>query len=280
MRLRLGWVALTLVGLMACRLGSVGIVVPTSTPLPPTPVLPTATVLAPRPTETPEPPIAGAERPEAILLLEPGPGSLLTSPLHVEGMADSTFEQNLVLRLVLDDGTEIARQATTIQAELGQRGPFAADLAFVLIREQQAFLQVFSTSPRDGSIQHLASAGVRLSRFGPPDIRPQEPHLEQLELRTPQAGDVIRGGMARVRGFGLAGFEQTLLVEIYDAEGNLAGSSPAIVEAPDLGLPGPFAVDVPYTLMESGPGRVIVRDVSPAFGGDSHLVSVDVELQP
>jgi len=280
MRLRLGWVALALVGATACRLGSVAIVLPTSTPLPPTPVLPTATVPAPTPTETPAPPVAEGGRPEVILLLEPAPGSLLMSPLHIEGIADSTFEQNLVLRLVLDDGTEIARQATTIQAELGQRGPFAADLAFILTREQQAFLQVFATSPKDGSIQHLASAGIRLSRFGPPDIRRLEPHPERLELLTPQVGDVIRGGIARVRGFGLAGFEQTLLVEIYDAEGKLAGSSPAIVEAPDLGRPGPFAVDVPYALSASGPGRVVVRDVSPAFGGDSHLVSVDVDLQP
>lgn len=280
MKLRLGWIVLTLMGIMACQLGSVGVVLPTATPLPPTPVLPTATVLAPTPTATTEPPIVDEQRPEVILILEPGPGSLVTSPMHIEGVADSTFEQNLVLRLVLDDGTEIARQATTIQTELGQRGPFAADLPFVITKEQQGFLQVFATSPRDGGIQHLASTGVSLSRFGPPEILQAEDQGERLKLLAPQAGEEIKGSTVHVRGFGLAGFEQTLLIEIQDAQGNLVGSSPAIVEAPDVGLAGPFVVDVSYTLTESGPGRVVVRDVSPAFGGDVHLASVDVELEP
>jgi hypothetical protein len=58
------------------------------------------------------------------------------------------------------------------------------------------------------------------------------------------------------------------------------GSSPAIVDAPAPGQPGGFIVDVPYAVNEAGPGRVVVRDVSPAFGGDVHLTSVEVDLRP
>jgi hypothetical protein len=280
MKRRLVSMLMLLAGTMACRLGSVGVVLPTATPLPPTPALPTATVFVPTPTATVEPPIVFEHRPETILILSPGPGSLVMSPLHVEGAADSTFEQALVLRLVLDDGTEIARQPVTIEAPLGTRGAFAADLPFVLTREQQGFLQVYSTSPRDGGTLHLASVGISLSRFGPPDIRSMEDGGEQLELLAPLAGDEIEDGVVHVRGFGLAGFEQTLLVEIYDGQGSLVGSSPVIVDAPDLGQPGGFIVDVPYAVNEAGPGRVVVRDVSPAFGGDVHLASVEVDLRP
>jgi hypothetical protein len=47
-----------------------------------------------------------------------------------------------------------------------------------------------------------------------------------------------------------------------------------------MGQPGPFAADIPYTLTAAGPGRIQVRDLSPAFGGDTHLNSVEVTLQP
>ncbi|HET9590808.1 MAG TPA: Gmad2 immunoglobulin-like domain-containing protein, partial [Anaerolineales bacterium] len=96
----------------------------------------------------------------------------------------------------------------------------------------------------------------------------------------PQNGGTVTGGMAHVEGFALASFEQTLLAEILDADGNVIGSEAVIVQAPDLGQPGPFRVDIAYTATGSGPGRVVVRDPSPAFGGDTHLSSVEITLEP
>ena len=68
-----------------------------------------------------------------------------------------------------------------------------------------------------------------------------------------------------MEGFALATFEQTLLIEILDSEGNVAGTESVIVQAPELGQPGPFSADVAYTVTEAGPGRIVVRDPSPAF---------------
>jgi hypothetical protein len=221
------------------------------------------------------------ERPEeAILILEPGNGSRLTSPIHVAGIADPTFEQTLVVRVVFDDGSELAVQPVTIAADIGRRGPFAGDIPFIVSGERHAFIQVYDQSARDGGVIHLASVGVILTDTGPAEIAPAEPHPEQIAIFRPVNGEVIEGGLVRVEGFGLAGFEQTLLIEVYDADGSLVGSQPIIVKAPDLGLPGPFSADILYAVAVTGPGRIVVRDVSPAFGGDSHLASVEVMLEP
>jgi hypothetical protein len=53
-----------------------------------------------------------------------------------------------------------------------------------------------------------------------------------------------------------------------------------ILQRVEPGLPGPFSADIAYSTGSSGPGRIIVRDISPAFGGDVHLTSVEIELQP
>jgi hypothetical protein len=42
---------------------------------------------------------------------------------------------------------------------------------------------------------------------------------------------------------------------------------------------GPFQADIPYTGGGTGAGRIVVRDISPAFGGDFHLASVEIHFE-
>lgn len=217
---------------------------------------------------------------EAILILVPGPGSRVTSPVRVSGIADPTFEQNLVVRVLLPDGTEVALAPTMIQADVGERGEFELELPVPLGEEENIFIQVYSTSARDGGITHLALTGVTFTPTGPEDIVMQSPYRERIVIITPGTGDMISGGIVHVEGFALASFEQTLVVEVLDADGNSVGTEPVIVQAPDLGVPGPFSADVAYTISASGPGRIVVMDPSPAFGGPVHLSSVEVTLEP
>lgn len=252
----------------------------------------TPTARAPRPTVTrpptsrpsPLPPVSPTAAPsgdeEAILILEPGPGSRLTSPLTVSGFADPTFEQTLGVRLILDDGTELAAGPAMIDTEIGNRGPFQGELAFSITGERNALVQVYDSSARDGGITHLASVGVTLAPGGPQDIVASEPHLESIQISQPEAGATVSGGSVLVDGFGLASFEGTLVIELYDADGMLVASEPLIVDAPDIGLPGPFSLTLSYSVSSAGPGRVVVVDPLPAFNGIGHISSVEVNLAP
>jgi hypothetical protein len=246
------------------------------TPASPTPTAETAPTPYPAPEETP--PAETFE--EAIFIREPGPGSVVTSPVRIAGMADPAFEQTLVVRILTAEGEEIALQPTTIQAEIGHRGPYEIQVPFDIPFEQQGFIQVYRESPRDGQIEHLHSVGVTLSPTGPAAIRTTEPHQERIILFSPANGAVVQGGSVHVEGFALASFEQHLLVELQDENGEVIGSSPVTVQAPDLGQPGPFRLDLSYRTTREGPGRLVVRDPSAAFQGDVHVSSVAVEIRP
>jgi hypothetical protein len=233
----------------------------------------------------PEAPIASVEptpdRPdEAILILFPGPGSIVTSPVTVSGIADPTFEQTLVVRILLTDNTELALEPTIIQADLGERGRFSVDVAFEVESTVQGFIQVFEESARDGGITHLSTMGVALAPSGPETIVPGQFLPEQIWIQSPSLGQTVSGGVVRVQGFALASFEQTLVIDVYDASGNLVGSKPTMTHAPDLGLPGPFDDTVSYSVGNTGPGRIVVRDPSVAFVGDYHIASVEITLEP
>jgi predicted secreted protein len=217
---------------------------------------------------------------EAILILEPGPGSRLNSPVRVAGIADPTFEQTLIVRIVLDDGAELTIQPLTIAADIGQRGPFEGDVDFTVSGERSALIQVYDQSARDGGIVHLASVGVILLSEGAEEIVSVDPHPEAIVIDQPEFGATVSGGVVHVEGVGLASFEGTLIIEVHDADGGVVGSQAIIVSAPDWGVPGPFSADVPYEVSEEGPGRIVVIDPLPVFDGLGHISSVEVTLAP
>jgi hypothetical protein len=191
------------------------------------------------------------------------------------------FENVLTLRVLLDDGTDLIPPQAVVG--LGPEGgplAFEAALAFDVTEERHAFVQAYLVSPRDGGVTHLASVGVMVMPGGQAEVQPAAEEAERLQILAPAAGDSIRGGIVHVEGIGVASFEQTLLIEVVDAFGEVIGMQPVIVQAPDFGQPGSFAADVAYTLTEAGAGRIVVRDISPAHGGDVHRNSVEVDLAP
>jgi hypothetical protein len=252
---------------------------PPANPPPPQETIPPAAT-SPLPSEPPALPSPPALPEEAILILDPGPGSRLVDTIHIEGIADTTFEQNLGIRILLDDGSLLTQTSVIIDTELGNRGPFTIDVPFTIAGERNAFVQVFSASPRDGGITHLNSVVVTLAEAGPVNVVAASPHPEDINITIPAGGAMISGGVVHVEGIGIASFEQTLVVTVYDADGTSLASLPLIVNAPDFGLPGTFSVDLPYVVGAEQPGRITVIDPSAAFAGENHLASVEITLAP
>jgi hypothetical protein len=267
------WTASAVVALVLAACGSLS--------GPPAPTGKPAATSPPTTAPTAGPTGASAERPpEAITIERPGPGSSAVSPLRISGVADPTFESQLGVRLLAMDGRPIAEGSAQIQAPIGERGPFDATIAFDVDSDQPALLQVYDSSARDGGITHLGSAVVRLLPSGTALVHEAQTGPEQIQILGPVGGQSIAGGRVDVSGFGLASFENTLVVEVLDANGNRLDSAPVTVGAPDLGQPGPFAAALFYTVDKVQPGRIIVRDPSVAFGGAVHISSVEVQLQP
>jgi hypothetical protein len=279
------WMAIFVLAITACSYpGSGGSTDPTRAPANPTAVV---GIMTHTPTETSAPatstiPLPEDWRQEAIMILEPGPGSRLTSPFTVRGVADPTFEQTLVARLVEPNGNVLKEEPLMIQAPLGERGPFEGEIDVTISEHINVFLQVYATSPRDGGITHLESVGggVELVPDGPQEIVGRDPYLERIAIFEPQAGQQVSGGTVHVEGYGVASFEGTLVLELYDAEGAELGTVPIIVASPDMGTPGQFSGDIPYSITGPMPARLAVRDPLPVANGVNHIAGVEIRLLP
>ena len=258
---------------------------------------PAATDTAPAATDTASAPVAtpveGVLGPEAILILEPGPGSSVAFPVHVAGEADPTFEQSLVVQITGADGTVITTAPTQINADIGQRGPFGVDVPFNVSADQPGRISVYSASARDGGLIHLASVEVTLlASGGAASLAPGQPHEESLAIFSPLVLAAVSGSVAHVTGFSDYVFENQLGVVICGEGGagaphpicgtadNVLGAGTAYVNSPDIGQPGPFTADVPYAVTAQVHRRIVVYDSSPRDGGITHLSSREVTLAP
>lgn len=218
---------------------------------------------------------------ESILILSPGPDSQITSPVTITGISDPAFEQHLSIQILAEAGSVIVSDGVTINASLGERGPFEATIEFEPpAQPQHGRLIVFDLSPRDGHIRHLASVPVTLLPSGASsDIKPGPEHPEEIVFLSPAPQETVSGGRVHVSGLAAPAFEQTLSATVVDVNGAVVGSGTVTIRA-EAGQPGRFEVDVSYTVAEEQYGSIQVYATSPRDGGIIHLASVGVTLRP
>ncbi len=229
---------------------------------------------------------------DVIIISSPGLNSHLTSPLHVEGFAEPTFEQTLVIQITDAGGAVLTTQPTTIQADAGSAGPFTADVAFSTPSDQPGRISVFSTSARDGGLVHLASVEVDLLAAGTAVVEAGADHPEVHLILDPAPLAEVSGGTLHIAGVSEYVFEGALNVWLCGEGGsgapdlvcgtvdNILAQGNTIMLSAVLGLPGPFTLDLPYTVAGPVQARLVVYSTSARDGGIIHLTSLPVNLAP
>jgi hypothetical protein len=216
----------------------------------------------------------------------------VVSPVTVEGFSGPTFEQTLVVTITDIDGTVLTLQPATIQADIGQAGPFTLTLEFNVPTDTPGRISVYDVSARDGGIVHLDSVPVTLLLSGLAEIVPAEPADETIQIDSPTFLEEISGSVLEVSGYSEYFFEANLGFTICGSGGeggphlicgtadNVIAEGYATIQSPDMGIPGPFSGTLAYTALPGTRARVVVFAASPMDGGIEHLSSVEVVLNP
>ena len=229
---------------------------------------------------------------EAIVILGPGVDSAVTSPVTVEGQSRPTFEQNLVLAVYGEDGGLLAQQPTSLDSPAGEPGNYSTEVPFEVNSEQPGRVSVYETSAMDGGIVHLTSVAVTLRPGIAAEIHPPHLSYESIEIQTPIPMGEISGGIISVSGYSDYFFESNLgLVlcggggsgapnDLCGTEDNILANGNAMIDAPDVGHPGPFSGELTYSVSEPTPARIVVFAASPRDGGLMHVSSIPILLSP
>jgi hypothetical protein len=224
------------------------------------------------------------EKPESIIIFNPGLLSQITSPFTLTGESDFPFEGTLEVQVVAYEQAETAVVGTgfvMLNGEFGERSPYDGIVEFIPPTEPTpGRVIVISTSPMHGQPHHLASVPVTLM---PADatavINPASPQPEAIAIYSPIQGDDIAGGTIHITGFAAPTFEQNLVIEILDEQGATVGSGFATIAA-GMGESGTFEADVAYSVSGQNTGAVCVQDLDARDGGMIHRTCVTVHLFP
>ena len=99
-----------------------------------------------------------------ITVARPLAGTRITSPLVISGDA-SVFEAALQWRVVDGGGTVYAQGITTASAGAPARGTFSVNATYSgPATDVTGFVEVYETSPRDGSIDDIVRVPVTIGR--------------------------------------------------------------------------------------------------------------------
>lgn len=112
--------------------------------------------------ETPQPAEELPVVQEAIIITAPKMNDDITSPVVVTGWG-SGFENTLAVDVLDEVGSLVGQGYAMVDAEFGQTGRYTGTVEFTApISEGPGRVAVYSISPRDGAIEHLASVTVNL----------------------------------------------------------------------------------------------------------------------
>lgn len=134
---------------------------PDSTPFTPPTEAPTATNT---PSSAPAQPLTTPTTlPRSIILEEPRPGALVSSPVQVRGWVSVTpFEATLVVRVYDARGQVVGEGPITMATEMGQPGEFDGSIAFQAGSGGPGRIEVAEISAADGSVVISAEVEVVL----------------------------------------------------------------------------------------------------------------------
>lgn len=220
---------------------------------------------------------------ESILILSPLMGEHVQGKVMINGIADPAFEQNLAISLLDAGGQELLRTNMFISADVGTRGPFSAEITLpASLPPQPLMIQVFSSSPKDGSLIHLSSVIVYLdSKIDPITVAPNPDERMVFSPYYPE--DDIEGKII-VQGSASGLFENTLNYAICGEE---YGTMPDIIcgtienrlaegfittDAPEMGSPGGFKISLDDMVFPRS-STIVIYSVSPMNGAVEHAAS-------
>lgn len=233
--------------------------------------------LPPPPTETPDQGIPNA----AIEIRNLGPYSKVTSPLHVYTYLKPGAGGKVRIELIGEDDRLLVRNIKTIDfIPTGAWAVMSLDLDFEISATAETAWLKISVDDEFGRTVALNAVPLILLSVGDPDITPPRDVLAQIVIQEPTKKTIIQGGTLLVTGMARPGSQNPLLVRLVDEKGREVGMRLASVDVPQLGVHGPFAVEVPYKISE--PTRVLLAVIE---GADSltnviYLSSFEVMLSP
>ena len=212
--------------------------------------------------------------PAVIQIRKPGEGSRVASPLTVQTYVYPGDDGRVLIQLLGEDGRVMAEQLKTVIVPATGWIELVTQIPFEISSAGEAALVVVSTSDGYGRRVAQATASVVLLQIGKSEIELPGFMKEPFFVDTPVFGEVIKNGVLHISGLVHPFGEGPLVADLVADNGGILKS--VIVQIPETINNQdfvPFSLDIPYSVDQRTPVRLMLRQV------DERLFEVDVSLK-
>ena len=260
---------------------------PTGTPSPaPTPT-PAATTAVPGESPdpfTPSPTPPGTPLPNvpdaAVQVYRPGELSKVTTPLQVRAYLRPGAVGVVRIELHGEDGRILVSEIKDFNVDASAWANLSFDLNFEIAAAAEAGRLVIRVDDEHGRTKAANSVDLILLSIGAADINPSDAVQEKIFIQQPPVKALIQGGTVMVSGLARPFTANPLNARLVTEENEVVGMDLIDVSILVEGGYGVFAAEVPYTVSEATPARLIIYEEGDAISEIRYLSSREIVLSP
>lgn len=214
-----------------------------------------------------------------IRIVSPGDGSRVVSPIGVVIYLDETISVPLLVELRGSDGRLIVRHVRSVD-NVSSTDPLPIDLMFEIASPREAGRLLIGQKDKYGRFMNVNSVDLTLLSEGETKITLSEPRPQAILIQQPAPDGEVTGGMVSVSGVTSLGSDELLRVELITEDGKIVGQRLAGVTPGPSGAYATFTAEVPYSVVQDTPVRVIVYQDGNPISDIKHLSSIEIVLTP
>jgi hypothetical protein len=205
-------------------------------------------------------------------IFNPGSNSKISSPLSISAYAFPGADGKVTLQLWGEDGRLMANQLIKLLVTTSGV-TFTSQIPFEITAGGESAVLTLTSFDSVGRRIAVTSVPLTLLQIGTSSIETGGFAKQSFVLTSPAAGDTISGGTLHLNGYAHAFSSAPLIIELIKENGGVVASKQINLAAPADGQNySAFAVDLAYTVSESTPVRISLRQ------GNDHAPLVDLAL--
>ncbi|MDY6866709.1 MAG: hypothetical protein SVT56_02220 [Chloroflexota bacterium] len=214
-----------------------------------------------------------------IVLLEPGEGSEVVSPITIKAQIPSGGDRLLRITLIDEQNNLLSRKLLRLPSSEDSLFQFQTDLYFEIPRESTLALLTLVTQDDYHRPQSLRSTVLMLESTGEAILVPAEYENNWLTITQPAPMEIISGGAFQVTGEIKPLNDNPVVFELMTERGSIIGTSQ--LDPQNLGETIEFEINLSYDFIyEERDVRLVVRQRTREFASDAILDSMPIFLRP
>lgn len=230
---------------------------------------------------TPPPTMPLPQIPEArIQIYQLGELSRVTSPFPVIARLTSRVGKVARVELFGEDGRLLARYLQTYTTLPWNTAKIFIEMSFEISAAAELGRLVISVEDVFGRLMDLNSVNLILLSEGYTELNPPTALYQTIVIQEPVEESLILGGVVYVSGVAQTSSDLPLKVSLIAEDGRIVGQRLAGVFRSNPGDYGYFFAEVPYTVQEITPVRLVVYEEGGILSPISHLSSAPILLAP